>query len=222
MAAGATIANGCPVEFEDWLSSRLKQLGLDEDVFGSYVTGVLDSEDTDEERKDALIGILEGMTEYPLDDLCNEVIDRWKNSRAEVLQQREQVKEQKAAEKQSKLAEIMEKQACTVSAMKPAQATSDGDMKKLLVAQYGHESDEELCGDSDEEPAPSTGKDPGLFKNVNVQSVADKEKEKRDKMKEENEQKKQQIKDAKEKQKQKAEERKEKEKKRTQKGERRR
>ena len=61
----------------------------------------------------------------------------------------------------------------------------------------------------------------GLFKNVNVQSVADKEKEKRDKMKEENEQKKQQIKDAKEKQKQKAEERKE-EKKRTQKGERRR
>ena len=62
MAAAAPIANGCPVEFEDWLSSRLKQLELDEDVFGSYVTGVLDSEDTDEERKDALIGILEGMT----------------------------------------------------------------------------------------------------------------------------------------------------------------
>ena len=54
------------------------------------------------------------------------------------------ISEQKAAEKQNKLAEIMEKQACTVSAMKPAQATSDGDMKKLLVAQYGHESDEEL------------------------------------------------------------------------------
>ena len=27
-----------------------------------------------------------------MDDLCNEVIDRWKNSRTEVLQQREQVK----------------------------------------------------------------------------------------------------------------------------------
>ena len=62
MAAAAPMANGCSVEFEDWLSSRLKQLGLDEDVFGSYVTGVLDSEDTDGERKDALIGILEGMT----------------------------------------------------------------------------------------------------------------------------------------------------------------
>ena len=48
--------------FEDWLNSRMRQLGLDEDVFGSYVTGVLDSEDTDEDRKDALIGIFEGMT----------------------------------------------------------------------------------------------------------------------------------------------------------------
>lgn len=61
----------------------------------------------------------------------------------------------------------------------------------------------------------------GLFKNVNAQSVTDKEKEKRDKMKEENDQRKQQIKEAKEKQKQKAEDRKEKEKKKTQKGERR-
>ena len=57
-----TISNECTEEFEDWLSSRLRKLGLDEDVFGSYVTGVLDSEETEEERKDALIGILEGMT----------------------------------------------------------------------------------------------------------------------------------------------------------------
>lgn len=56
------ISNECTEEFEDWLSSRLRKLGLDEDVFGSYVTGVLDSEETEEERKDALIGILEGMT----------------------------------------------------------------------------------------------------------------------------------------------------------------
>ena len=49
--------------FEEWLSSRLKQLGLDEEVFGSYVTGVMDEEDsTDDDRRDALTGILEGMT----------------------------------------------------------------------------------------------------------------------------------------------------------------
>ena len=52
--------------------------------------------------------------------------------------------EQKAAEKQSKLAKIMEKQASTVSAVKHAQENSDGHVRKMLVAQYGHESDEEL------------------------------------------------------------------------------
>lgn len=30
--------------------------------------------------------------EYPLDDLCNEVIDRWKTSRADVIKKREQVR----------------------------------------------------------------------------------------------------------------------------------
>ena len=52
--------------------------------------------------------------------------------------------EQKAAEKQNKLAEIMEKQASTVCTTKASQQKSDGEIKRLLVAQYGHESDEEL------------------------------------------------------------------------------
>ncbi|KAK2560087.1 Coiled-coil domain-containing protein 43 [Acropora cervicornis] len=190
------ISDGCE-EFKDWLSSRLKTLGLDEDVFGNYVTGVLDSEDTDEERKDALIGILDGMTEYPLEDLCSEVLNRWKSSRAEIIKKRVLLKEQKEAEKQNKLAEIMEKQASVVCTIKPAQEKSDDNIKKMLVAQYG------------------------MFKNMNAQLVADQEKEKRERMKQENDQRKQQIREAQEKQKQKAEERKEKEKKRTQKGERR-
>ena len=32
------------------------------------------------------------LQEYPLDDLCNEVIERWKTSRANVLQEKELVK----------------------------------------------------------------------------------------------------------------------------------
>ena len=52
--------------------------------------------------------------------------------------------EQKEAEKQNKLAEIMEKQASVVCAIKPAQEKSDDNIKKMLVAQYGHASDEEI------------------------------------------------------------------------------
>lgn len=163
------------------------------------------------------------MTQYPLNDLCNEVIERWRTSRAEVLQEKELEKEQKATEKQNRLAEIMEKQASTVSSTKSTQGSADREVKKLLLAQYAHESDEDYCTDSDDEQAShsSADKDSGMVKNMNAQSVADKEKDKRDKMKEDSEQRKQQIKEAKEKQKQKADERKEKERKRTQKGERR-
>ena len=52
--------------------------------------------------------------------------------------------EQKEAEKQNKLAEIMEKQASMVCTIKPAQGKSDDNIKKMLVAQYGDASDEEI------------------------------------------------------------------------------
>lgn len=38
----------------------------------------------------------------------------------------------------------MEKQASTVAITKSSQQKSDGEIKRQLVAQYGHESDEEL------------------------------------------------------------------------------
>lgn len=50
-------------DFEGWLCAKLKEIGLDEDVFGTYVTGILDEEDAnDEDRQEALFGILDGMT----------------------------------------------------------------------------------------------------------------------------------------------------------------
>lgn len=38
----------------------------------------------------------------------------------------------------------MEKQASVVCTMKPAHEKSDDNIKKMLVAQYGHASDEEI------------------------------------------------------------------------------
>lgn len=136
--------------------------------------------------------------EYPLEDLCSEVLNRWKSSRADIIKKRVLLKgkvcllylrnsyialklflwplhcfsshfvlrlsqqctsllciycklqtnllllEQKEAEKQTKLAEIMEKQASMVCTIKPSQEKSDDNIKKMLVAQYGHASDEEI------------------------------------------------------------------------------
>lgn len=45
-------------EFEPWLSAKLKSLKTDEGVFGNYISGILESEDSIDEKKDALEGIL--------------------------------------------------------------------------------------------------------------------------------------------------------------------
>lgn len=45
-------------EFEPWLIEKLRSLKTDEGVFGSYISGILDSEDNADDKKDALEGIL--------------------------------------------------------------------------------------------------------------------------------------------------------------------
>lgn len=45
-------------EFETWLNDRLDSLEVDRDVYGTYILGVLQEEETDEEKEDALQGIL--------------------------------------------------------------------------------------------------------------------------------------------------------------------
>lgn len=45
-------------EFESWLNDRLDSLEVDRDVYGTYILGVLQEEETDEEKEDALQGIL--------------------------------------------------------------------------------------------------------------------------------------------------------------------
>lgn len=54
MAAPVTDAG----EFESWLNDRLDSLEVDREVYGAYILGVLQEEENDEEKEDALQGIL--------------------------------------------------------------------------------------------------------------------------------------------------------------------
>lgn len=49
--------------FVDWLGNKLKDLNTDENIFGSYITGILDSDETEEEKNEALHGILSEIVE---------------------------------------------------------------------------------------------------------------------------------------------------------------
>ena len=47
------------LDFGDWLSNKLEQLSIDQDVFGSYISSIVETDDSNEEEKsEALTGIL--------------------------------------------------------------------------------------------------------------------------------------------------------------------
>lgn len=45
-------------DFPEWLNEKLQELNTDETVFGSYIQGILDSDESVEEKTEALQGIL--------------------------------------------------------------------------------------------------------------------------------------------------------------------
>lgn len=47
--------------FDSWLSSKLESLNTDEGVFGSYIRGILEGDETEDEKTEALESILAGI-----------------------------------------------------------------------------------------------------------------------------------------------------------------
>ena len=45
-------------EFEGWLSDRLTQFNADGDVFSTYILGILDSEESQDEKQENLSDLL--------------------------------------------------------------------------------------------------------------------------------------------------------------------
>lgn len=50
-----------PIDFDKYLNQRLKEIQLDESVFGSYITSILEDESTDQEKSEALEDVLAGV-----------------------------------------------------------------------------------------------------------------------------------------------------------------
>lgn len=48
--------------FDSWLTKKLQALNTDEGVFGSYIRGILEGDETEDEKSEALEGILAGIT----------------------------------------------------------------------------------------------------------------------------------------------------------------
>uniref|UniRef100_A0A8C9L3T6 Coiled-coil domain-containing protein 43 n=2 Tax=Phasianidae TaxID=9005 RepID=A0A8C9L3T6_PAVCR len=217
MAAPSVEAAG-PGAFGAWLAARLEALGLDRAVYGAYIAGLLREEESEEERLEALRGVLAACLEEDLlNDVCREVVEKWSES------QIVDAKEKKEDEVQA-IASMMEKQARII--VKPKEISQEEKQRKAaLLAQYANVTDEE-DGDDEQDSSTATavniGSEKSLFRNTNVEDVLNARKLERELLRDEFQKKKEQDKLQREKDKLAKQERKEKEKKRTQKGERKR
>ncbi|MBN3271910.1 CCD43 protein, partial [Polyodon spathula] len=206
-------------EFESWLNSRLDSLEVDRDVYGSYILGVLQEEDSEEEEMDAIQSILSAfLEEDALEDVCKEIIKQWSDSSSG-----SKAKNNHGDVEVQAIASLIEKQAQIVVKQKEV---SEGEKKSkaALLAQYASITDDEACGHVCLllSVTHSFNSESALFKNTNLEDVINAKKVDREKAREDSHKKKEQDKMQREKDKLVKQERKDKEKKRTQKGERKR
>ncbi|XP_025412040.1 coiled-coil domain-containing protein 43 [Sipha flava] len=199
-----------------WLSSKLKQFALDEEIYLNYIESVLDGEEDRCEKISALEAILgEVLSENEAKMQCIEIINMYDTND---VNDHDEVK--KAVEDTEEiLVKMLENNIRTVVPNKVNRQNSDEDnsdlmkIRKNILSQYAQKeanSEEEECSDLD------------IEHNTNASSVLALKKEQRERAKEESLRKKEKDKEDREKQKQLAQEKKDAKKKKAQKVERKR
>ncbi|CAK9805300.1 Coiled-coil domain-containing protein 43 [Anthophora plagiata] len=201
--------------FDSWLSKKLQALNTDEGVFGSYIKGILEGDETEDEKTEALESILAGITDDNISKHVTEILKAW----TEWLPVQDVPTGKVPVEDVDvRLARMLESQSLPTTTQK-SYTEEEKKIRDVILAQYSQMSDEENSeGDGEEDGA--SGRDCGIEKNTNAAVIIQQEREKRGKAKLESQKKKEKDKEDREKQKQLKEEKKEKRK--TQKGERRR
>ncbi|XP_015523079.1 coiled-coil domain-containing protein 43 [Neodiprion pinetum] len=201
--------------FDTWLSKKLQALNTDEGVFGTYIRGILEGDETDTEKSEALEGILMGVTENKIDEHVAEILAAWAESLTKITPTNDLAPTEDV---DVRLVRMLESQSLPTTTTR-SYTEEERRIRETILAQYSQMSDnEESEGEGEEEGA--AGGDCGIEKNMNAAVIAHQERERRERAKLESQKKKDKDKEDREKQKQLKEEKKEKRK--TQKGERRR
>ncbi|KAI5743141.1 hypothetical protein M8J77_015005 [Diaphorina citri] len=166
-------------DFESWLSCKLKALNTDEGVFGSYITGILDGEETLEEKNEALEGILVDITE-DISKHCQEILDKWQNFKGTKNAAQAATS---AINVEDRLAQLLEPTTKDLVVQKEY-TEEEKKIREAILAQYAQTSDHE--DDYEDEVEATRGAEasgPALYKNLNAATVAQAEKEKREQAK---------------------------------------
>lgn len=197
-------------EFQPWLLEKLRNLNTDEDVFAIYITSIVNGDETLEEKRSALDGILsELVKEGEVEECIDEILNKWDACQPKIEQA-----PKKQPEVEIELAKLLETHTIAATAKKEY-TDEEKKIREAILSQYSELSDGEEHGESGEVEVASE-----LVKNTNAADVAAAARERREVARQEAQKKKEKDKEDREKQKQLKQEKKEKRK--TQKGERKR
>ncbi|XP_063974467.1 coiled-coil domain-containing protein 43 [Diachasmimorpha longicaudata] len=202
--------------FSSWLTDKLKSLNTDEIVYGNYIRAILDGNETEDEKSEALEGVISGITEDNISEHVASILVAYtklfpKEKEAEASEPAEDV--------DVRLARMMESQSLPTTTQRSYTA-EELRIREAILSQYSQMSDgEEEEGDGDEDGVASKP-ECGIERNTNAANILQQQREMREKAKLDSQKKKEKDKEDREKQKQMKEEKKEKRK--TTKGERRR
>ncbi|XP_017049024.2 coiled-coil domain-containing protein 43 [Drosophila ficusphila] len=203
-------------EFQSWLNEQLRKLNMDENVFGSYIVGILEGDETTEEKTEGLEGILSETGSANIDELVATILQKWLQSHPSAD---DPPKKGLDIDVNAQLAKLLEQQKLQPAVNKEREYTEEERrIKQQILAQYSQTA---VVNQDEDDSQPESDDDAGLLeKNTNKSDVQALAKEKREQARMDSAAKKQKDKEDREKQKQLREEKKEKRK--TVKGERRR
>ncbi|XP_065200352.1 coiled-coil domain-containing protein 43 [Planococcus citri] len=197
--------------FSSWLSGKLDQLKIDENIYLNYIISILEGDESRDEKLDILTSILvdTGSSEEFICSCCNEILDNWQTSLSSASEEK---KTEKVVENvDQKLARLLESNVRLGETTHACTYTDEQlKIREAILSQYGH-------GDELEDDYEDDEKDDDLEKNTNASAIHQAEKEKREKAKLENQKKKERDKLEREKQKSTLQEKKEARRKRAQK-----
>uniref|UniRef100_UPI00358FC148 coiled-coil domain-containing protein 43 n=1 Tax=Myxine glutinosa TaxID=7769 RepID=UPI00358FC148 len=179
-SGGSGSGNTCP----EWLRDRLEELGVDADVYGAYIGGVMEGDESDAEKREALSDILSAMLEdTSLDDLCSEIVSKW-NEMQTCLHSSEGGEDSVQV-----LMGLMERQVLLVESA-PASASTENNVeeaeerrrREALIAQYGMLEEHDNVEEEEDGTSASgnTDEDPVMFQNTNASKVAQAQRETRE------------------------------------------
>ncbi|GAB0088999.1 Coiled-coil domain-containing protein 43 [Sergentomyia squamirostris] len=191
--------------FNEWVNKKLKEINIDESVFGPYIFTIVTSApnlDHSDEIVEEIEELLTGMIDNGK-PTAEEIVNKLK----EILQEEPKEKESAAEDVDARLARLLESNVVT-STVQRRQTSEESQIRSKILAQY---SQVPLSDEEDEGGASSTfNGDAELGRNTNVETVQKQMKERREQARLESQKKKEKDKEDLKKQKQLREEKKEK------------